>query len=92
MPVLQVPAGEEGGPGGLPNLMKENNKGEDEEEKKEADYNEEKKEGEEEGQGGYAGQPGGGGGHNGQTPLGPFCHLSPFPAAPALRFFPSRRS
>ena len=45
VPVLQVPAGVERGPRGLSNLMKENNKGEDEEEKKEADYNEEKIEG-----------------------------------------------
>ena len=37
MPVLQVPAGEEGGPGGLPNLLKEKEKEEDEEEKKEDD-------------------------------------------------------
>ena len=35
MPVLQVPAGEEGGPGGFPNLLKE-----DEEEKKEDDDDE----------------------------------------------------
>ena len=37
MPVLQVPAGEEGGPGGFPNLLKEEEQDEDEEEKKE-DY------------------------------------------------------
>ena len=35
MPVPQVPAREEGGPGGLPNLMKEEERGESEEEKKE---------------------------------------------------------
>ena len=33
MPFLQVPPGEEGGPGGFPNLLKE----EDKEEKKEND-------------------------------------------------------
>ena len=33
MPVLQVPAGEEGGPGGFPNLLKEEE--EDVEEKQE---------------------------------------------------------
>ena len=32
MPVLQVPAGEEGGPGGFPNLRKEEYQEEDEEE------------------------------------------------------------
>ena len=35
MPVLQVPAGDEGGPGGFPNLLKEAEQEEDEEEKKE---------------------------------------------------------
>ena len=35
MPVLKVPAGEEGGPGGRPNLLKEEEKEEVEEEKKE---------------------------------------------------------
>ena len=35
MPVLQVPAGEEGGPGGFPNLLKEEKHEDDEEEKKE---------------------------------------------------------
>ena len=34
MPVLQFPAGEEGGPGGFPNLLKEEEQEEDEEEKK----------------------------------------------------------
>ena len=34
VPVLQVPAGEEGGPGGLPNLLEEVEKEEDEEEEK----------------------------------------------------------
>ena len=34
MPVLQVPAGEDGGPGSFPNLLKEEEKEEDEEEKK----------------------------------------------------------
>ena len=37
MPVLQVPAREEGGPGGFPNLFKEEEQEEDEEEKKEDD-------------------------------------------------------
>ena len=37
MPVLQVPAGEEGGPRGFPNLLKEEEQEEDEEEKKEND-------------------------------------------------------
>ena len=35
MPVLQVPAGEEGGPGGFPNLLKEEEQEENEEEKEE---------------------------------------------------------
>ena len=34
VPVLQVPAGEEGGPGGLPDLMKYREKKEDGEEKR----------------------------------------------------------
>ena len=45
VPVLQVPAGEEGGPGGLSNLLKEEDKEEDEEEKKEDDDGEEEMEG-----------------------------------------------
>ena len=40
MPVLQVPAGKEGGPGGFPNLLKEDEREEDEEEKKEDDDDE----------------------------------------------------
>ena len=40
MPVLQVPAGEEGGPGGLPTLLKEEEQDKDEEGKKENDDNE----------------------------------------------------
>ena len=40
MLVLQVPGGEEGGPGGFPNLYKEEEQEEDEEEKKE-DYDDE---------------------------------------------------
>ena len=39
MPVLQVPAGEEGGPGGFPNILKEEEQEEDE--KKEDDDGEE---------------------------------------------------
>ena len=37
MHVLQVPAGEEGGHGGFPNLLKEKEQKEDEEDKKEDD-------------------------------------------------------
>ena len=37
MPILQVPAGEEGGTGGFPNPLKEEEQEEDEEEKKEGD-------------------------------------------------------
>ena len=40
MPVLQVPSGEEGGPGCFPNLLKEEEQEEDEGEKKEADDDE----------------------------------------------------
>ena len=40
MPVLQVPAGEEGGPGGFPNLLRVEEQEEDEEEKKEDDDDE----------------------------------------------------
>ena len=35
VPVLQVPAGEEGGPGGFPNLLKEEEQEDDEQKKKE---------------------------------------------------------
>ena len=45
MPVLHVPAGEEGGPGGLPNLLKKEEKEEDDEEKKEDDDEEEEMDG-----------------------------------------------
>ena len=41
MPVLQVPAGEEDGPGGLPNLLKEEEKDDEEEEKKADGYEKE---------------------------------------------------
>ena len=37
MPVLQVPAGEEGGPGVFPNLLKEEEKEEDKGEKEDDD-------------------------------------------------------
>ena len=40
VPVLQVPAGEEGGPGGFPNLLKEEEHEKGEEEKKEDDDDE----------------------------------------------------
>ena len=40
MPVLQVPAGEEGGPGGFPNLLKSEEHEDEEEEKKEDDDDE----------------------------------------------------
>ena len=40
MPALHVHAGEEGGFGGFPNLIKEEEQEEDEEKKKEDDYNE----------------------------------------------------
>ena len=41
MPVLQVPAGEEGGPGGFPNYLKEEEQEEDEEEEKKEDDDDE---------------------------------------------------
>ena len=40
MPVLHVPAGEMGGPGSFPNLLKEEEQEEDEKEKKEDDVDE----------------------------------------------------
>ena len=40
MPVLQVPAGEGGGPGGFPNFLKEEEQEKDEEKKKEDDDDE----------------------------------------------------
>ena len=44
VPVLQVPAGGVGGPGCLPNLLKEEKKEEDEDEKKEDNDDEEEME------------------------------------------------
>ena len=45
VPVLQVPAGEEGRPGGFPNLPKEGELEKDKEEKKEDDDDEQEMEG-----------------------------------------------
>ena len=45
MPVLQVPGGDKAGNGGLPNLLKWEEKEEDDEEKKEEDNDEEGMEG-----------------------------------------------
>ena len=45
MPVLQVPAGEKGGPGGFPNLFEEEEQEEDAEEKKEDNDDEKEMEG-----------------------------------------------
>ena len=45
VPVLQVPAGKEGGPGGIPNHLNEEAKEEDDEEKNEDDENKEETEG-----------------------------------------------
>ena len=45
MPVLQVPAGQEGGPGGIPDILKEEEKEENDEEKKEDDDDEDEMEG-----------------------------------------------
>ena len=45
MPVLQVPAGEEGGPGGFSNLFNEEEQQEDKEEIKEDDDDEKNMEG-----------------------------------------------
>ena len=88
MPVLQVPAGEEGGPGGLPNLLKEEEKEEDEEEKKEDDDDEEEMEGkrrdEEDMQDSLVVEEG----MIVKFPLVPFATF----AACASRFFPARRS
>ena len=45
VPVLQVSAGGDGGPGGLPKILKEDEKDEDDEEKKEDEKEEEEIEG-----------------------------------------------
>ena len=45
VPFLQVPAGEEGGPGGIPNLLTEEEKEGEEEEKNEGDEEEEEMQG-----------------------------------------------
>ena len=88
MPVLQVLAGEEGGPGVLPNLLKEE---EDEEEKKEDDDEEEEMEGkrkdEEDLQDSLVVEAG----MLVKFSLVLFAFL-PSPVAPASRFFPPRRS
>ena len=42
MPILQVPVGEDGGPGGFPNLMKDEEKKKDEEEEKKEDDDDDK--------------------------------------------------
>ena len=88
MPVLQVPVGEEGGPGGLPNLLKWGYKEEDEEEKKEDDDDEEEMEGkrreEEDIQNSLVVQEG----MIVKFSLVPFATF----AAPVSRFFPARRS
>ena len=74
----------------LSNLLKEEEQEQDEEEKKEDDDDDD--DGGEEEVRYSGGQSGGGGGHVGKMFLGPFCHLSPSPAAPASRFFSQRRS
>ena len=90
VPVLQVPAGEEGGPGGLLNLLKERRMRRMRRRRTRM-LMLRKNKGEEEGWGGYSRQPGDERGHDGQIFLGPFCLLSPSPAVPALRFFLPRR-
>ena len=45
MPVLKVPAEEDGVPGGIPNLLKEEDQKQDEEEKKKDDDDEQEMEG-----------------------------------------------
>ena len=84
--VLQVPAGKEGGPGGLPNLLKSGKKEEDGGEKKENGDDEEELEREGEGFRGYAGQHGVGGGQDSQISLVYFATF----AAPPSRFQGSR--
>ena len=61
VPFRQVPEGEEGHPGGHPNLLKEEKKESVEEEKKEVMIRRSRWRG----RGGDAGQPGGGGVHDG---------------------------
>ena len=94
MPFLQVPARKDGGPGGLPNLLKEKEKEQDEEENKEDDDDdeemEEKRRDEEDMQDSLVVVV-----EEGMIvkfPLGPLCHFSPSPSAPASRFFPTRTS
>ena len=88
VPVLQVPAGEEGGPGGLPNLLKEEEKEEDDEEKKDNDDDEEEMEGkrrdEEDMQDSLVLE-------EGMIVKFPFLYFATF-AAHASRLFPARRS
>ena len=83
MPVLQVPAGDEGGLGGLLILLKEVEK--DEEEKRENDDEEEDMRGKRRDEEDM--QPGGGGGHDCEISLCPFCHLAPSHELPPSRFF-----
>ena len=88
MPLLQVSAGEEGGPGGLPNLLKVKEKVDNENKKKEDVDDEEEMEGkrrdEEDMQDSLVVEEG----MIVKFPLVPFATF----AAPASRFFPPRRS
>ena len=88
VPVILIPAVEEGRPAGLPNLLKEEEKEEDEGEKNEDHDDKEQMEGkrrdEEDMQDSLVVE----GGHNGQILLGLFGNFSPFRAALASRFFP----
>ena len=86
--VLQIPAGDEGGPGGLLNLLKEEEKKETEEEKKGDDDDEEEMEGkrryEKDMQDSLVVE-------EGMIIKFPFVPFATF-AAPASIFFPARRS
>ena len=88
VPVLQVPVGEEGWPGGLPNLLKEEENEEVEEEKKEDGDDEEEREGkrraEEDMQDSLVVEEG----MVVKFPLVPVVIFS----APSSSFFPARRS
>ena len=75
--VLQFPAGEGGGLGGIPNLLKEDKKEDDDQEKGRMMRRRKRWGGAEEGRGEDAGKPGGGGGHDGHLPLGSLGEGSP---------------
>ena len=76
MPVIEVPAGEEGGPGGLPNLLNKEESVDNEEEKKEHDDYEEEMKGKSRDEEEMQDSPMVNENMNGPIPLCCLCHLT----------------